>query len=345
VDLHGPIQCGGGYGDITYKRLSIAKQLAAEPAAWEAEPGAIVLEDLGESGTLEGVVPKGWLKQGVFAEIRGAGEARFPRVPESAYVLDIDVEVRNPRGCISFHIGEPGSGLHLPLGSLWPQDNEQDRIPSRLFRVQPWGVNWHGDAYFNTNERLRLKLVVLDDDKALVWNGKPVLRQTGNVADFSLNIVANPETDATIHRLTCRAPTPKDAAEAGFKFPERVLKCDVATTSDRLSELIAATADRRPEAGRDCAIPERQLVLRWIEPGEFLLGDINAKLPQHGLGREKARIARGYWLAAHEITQGQWEAVMKSNPSRITGSPYLPINGISWTDARQFCARLTKLEG
>jgi formylglycine-generating enzyme required for sulfatase activity len=344
VDLHGPIQCGGGYGDITYNRLSIAKQLAAEPAAWEAEPGAIVLEDLGESGTLEGVVPKGWLKQGVFAEIRGAGEARFPRVPESAYVLDIDVEVRNPRGCISFHIGEPGSGLHLPLGSLWPQDNEQDRIPSRLFRVQPWGVNWHGDAFFNINERLSLKLVVLDDDKALVWNGKPVLRQTGNVADFSLNIVANPETDATIHRLTCRAPTPKDAAEAGFKFPERVLKCDVDETAARLVAEFAKTPDRTPRLGHDAAIADRELLLRWIEPGELILGDPKAPFPQLGAGQEKVTLSRGYWLASHEVTQRQWEEIMRSNPSRITGSPYLPVQNVTWTEARRFCERLTTVE-
>jgi formylglycine-generating enzyme required for sulfatase activity len=344
AELRGPVQCGGGYGDITYKRLSIAKQLAEKQAAWEAPPGEIVLNGIGESATLQGVVPKGWLKPGVFAEIRGAGEARFPQVFESAYVLDIDVEVRNPRGCISFHIGEFGSGLHLPLGSLWPKDTEQDRVPSRLFRVQPWGVNWNGDAFFNTKERLSLKLVVLDDDKALVWKGKTVLRATGNAADFCLNVVASPDTDATIHRLICRAPTQRDASEAGLERPQRVLNCDVAATGARMSAEVAKTADRIPRIGHDVAIADRELLLRWIEPGELVLGDPKAPYPQLGLGQEKVTISSGYWMAAHEVTQRQWKALLKSDPSRITGSPYLPVNNVTWTEACRFCEQLTAQE-
>jgi serine/threonine protein kinase len=345
AELRGPVQCGGGYGDITYTRLNIAKQLGKEQAAWEApHPGEITLNGIGESATLQGVVPKGWLKPGVFAEIRGAGEARFPQVFESAYVLDIDVEVRNPRGCISFHIGEPGSGLHLPLGSLWPKDTEQDRIPSRLFRVQPWGVNWHGDAYFNTKERLSLKLVVLDDDKALVWKGKAVLRETGNAADFCLNVVASPDTDATIHRLICRAPTQRDASDAGFRLPQRVLRCDVAATEARMATELAKTADRIPRLGHDVAIADGGLLLRWIEPGEVVLGDPKAPFPQLGSGQEKVTISRGYWMAAHEVTQQQWKSLMKSDPSRVTGSPYLPVNNVTWTEACRFCEQLTARE-
>lgn len=344
AELRGPIQCGGGYGDVTYKRLSVGEPLEVRLETAPVEPGEIIVSGIGESSVLQGVVPKGWLKPGVFAEIRGAGEARFPRLPESAYVLEIDVELRNPRSCISFHIGESGSGLHLPLGAIWPQDAGQDLVPSRLFRVQPWGVNWNGNAYFNPNERLGLKLVVLDDDKALIWNRQAVLRGTGNPADFSLTLNTNPETDATIYRLACRLPTETDAAEAGFLLPKRSLECDVAATKNRITTLIAGIVDRSPKQGRDFAIPDRQLMLKWIEPGDLILGDAKAQLPQHGAGQEKSRISRGYWLGIHEITQRQWGAVIKSNPSRVTGSPYLPVNNVTWTEARRFCEHLTASE-
>jgi formylglycine-generating enzyme required for sulfatase activity len=35
---------------------------------------------------------------------------------------------------------------------------------------------------------------------------------------------------------------------------------------------------------------------------------------------------------------------MGDNPSRVTGSPLLPVNQISWSDARGFCKRLTERE-
>jgi formylglycine-generating enzyme required for sulfatase activity len=307
-------------------------------------PGHISLSGIGDSPSLEGTVPNGWLKQGVFADIRGAGEAKFPRLPFSAYVLDIDVEFRNALGRISFGMGEPGSGTDLPLGSLWPRDSQQDRVPCRLFRVQPWGVNWRDETHFNTNERLSLKLVVLDDEKALVRNGRPLLRATGNAADFCLSINTTPETDATIHRLSCRAPTPADAAEAGLAMPKRALECDISATERRIAARMAKAADRKATEGRDFALADSKLLLTWIEPGELTLGDPTAPYPQLGAGLERARISGGYWLGAYEVTQAQWDSLMQSNPSPITGSPYLPVNNVTWSDACRFCERLTTIE-
>jgi sulfatase modifying factor 1 len=227
---------------------------------------------------------------------------------------------------------------------LWPQDFKQDRLPCRLFRVQPWGVNWKGETHFNVNQRLLLKLVVLDDEKALLWNGKTVLRETGNPADFCLRLVATPETDATIHNLACRKPTTADATEAGLKLPRRVLPCDITAATERLAIQRADVPDDKPQEGRDFALADKNFLFRWIEPGELILGDAKAPYPQLGSGQEKVRITRGYWLGAYEVTQDQWECVMQSNPSRITGSPHLPVNGVTWSEACRFCGLLTMRE-
>jgi len=341
MPVSGPVQCGGGYGNVTYKGLRIVRSSSSLQPLVQASPGEIALSDVGESASLKGEMPAGWVKPGVFAEIRGAGEATFPRLPISDYVLDIDVEFRNPHSRISFISGEPGSGTDMPLGALWPQDFKQDRVPCRLFRVQPWGVNWTGETHFNVNERLLLKLVVLDDEKALLWNGTKVLRATGNPADFCLRLVTTPETDATIHRLACRKPTAADATEAGLKLPRRLLPCDVAAATERLEVQRSDVPDDKPQEGRDFAIADKNLLFRWIEPGELILGDAKAPFPQLGSGQEKVRITRGYWLGAYEVTQAQWEWGMQSNPSRITGSPHLPVNGITWSEACRFCELLT----
>jgi formylglycine-generating enzyme required for sulfatase activity len=67
-------------------------------------------------------------------------------------------------------------------------------------------------------------------------------------------------------------------------------------------------------------------------------------LKRQGGGMEQVKISRGYWIGRYEATQGLWESVMKGNPSRIKGSPYLPVNYISWSDACDFCQRFTERE-
>ncbi len=54
-----------------------------------------------------------------------------------------------------------------------------------------------------------------------------------------------------------------------------------------------------------------------------------------------------FWMAATEVTQGQWQAVMGSNPAHASygiGTDH-PVNNISWYDALVFCNRLSIKDG
>jgi formylglycine-generating enzyme required for sulfatase activity len=47
-------------------------------------------------------------------------------------------------------------------------------------------------------------------------------------------------------------------------------------------------------------------------------------------------------MAVHEVTQGQWRAVMGTNPSHFRGDDARPVERVSWHDARAFAATLSE---
>jgi formylglycine-generating enzyme required for sulfatase activity len=96
-----------------------------------------------------------------------------------------------------------------------------------------------------------------------------------------------------------------------------------------------------------------------IPAGSFLMGanDVKAyasKKPQH-----KVTISKSFYIAKHEVTQAQWEAVMGSNPYTLDRSnPYCNLPGmkeritqpehpatVSWNDLQAFIKKLNEKEG
>ena len=315
-----------------------------EPPPPEPEPtDRISLSGLGPDKFIKGSVPAGWIQQGVFAEINTAGTAEFPRIPESAYVMEADLVIRNPRGRITMFMGEPKCNVELCMGDLWGQDAKQDKIATRLFRGQPFGVNWGGEVHFEPNQRMSLMLVVADDDQVLFRNGQEDLRARGEPTDFCLRLAGVNGAQATIHSLSCRALTKEDARKANVEFPPRKIVCNTDSARKRLKSQVGDDLPREPVPDKDFVLDD-DLAMRWIAPAEFTMGYPKAPYLQFGQGAERVRFSRGYWIGAYEVTQGQWQEVMGDNPSRVTGSSLLPVNNISWSDARRFCNRLTERE-
>ena len=89
----------------------------------------------------------------------------------------------------------------------------------------------------------------------------------------------------------------------------------------------------------------------WIEPGMFQMGRdgfLSDEDPMH-----KVSLSSGFWLGKYEVTQGQWEAVMRTKPWQENGqdknyvrsNPSHPAVHISWDDAQKFIANLNKEAG
>ena len=52
----------------------------------------------------------------------------------------------------------------------------------------------------------------------------------------------------------------------------------------------------------------------------------------------------GYWIGKYEVTQGEYLAIMNTNPSTFSGDLSRPVESVTWLDASNYCARLTELD-
>ncbi|MCG3194940.1 MAG: formylglycine-generating enzyme family protein [Thermoanaerobaculia bacterium] len=85
----------------------------------------------------------------------------------------------------------------------------------------------------------------------------------------------------------------------------------------------------------------------WIGPGEFEMGSLPGETerdrdegPVH-----RVRLTRGYYLGKHEVTQGQWKALMGNNPSGFSScGADCPVERVSWHDAHEFIRKLNARE-
>ena len=79
--------------------------------------------------------------------------------------------------------------------------------------------------------------------------------------------------------------------------------------------------------------------------GEFLMGSPTAEEGSTEGPRHLVRIPRPFSIGRFPVTQGQWIAVMGTNPSKHRGDPDLPVDQVSWFDCQEFCERLCELHG
>jgi formylglycine-generating enzyme required for sulfatase activity len=112
---------------------------------------------------------------------------------------------------------------------------------------------------------------------------------------------------------------------------------------------------------------------RLIPPGEFMMGSTQQQIDERSdqiVDEEHARVClqseaprhrvvltEPYYLSVHEITQHQYSRVMNDNPSWFQHSnpeaasrdlpedtAAMPVEGVSWIDAAEFCRRLSRRE-
>jgi formylglycine-generating enzyme required for sulfatase activity len=96
--------------------------------------------------------------------------------------------------------------------------------------------------------------------------------------------------------------------------------------------------------------PRIEFVL--VPAGEFAMGADETEKSADSSERpsHKVRITRPFYMAKYEITQGQWQEVMKGNPAHFkdsgtdapveSGNDWRAFTKVSWKAAGEFCRRL-----
>jgi formylglycine-generating enzyme required for sulfatase activity len=75
----------------------------------------------------------------------------------------------------------------------------------------------------------------------------------------------------------------------------------------------------------------------YVAASKYLMGVPDVK-PGY-----KIVLSRGFWLGKFPVTQRQYEAVMKKNPSFFSGRPDNPVENISWHDSQRFIKKLNAM--
>ena len=88
--------------------------------------------------------------------------------------------------------------------------------------------------------------------------------------------------------------------------------------------------------------PTTGMRLVWLPGGRWPTVRIDPDgRPAAGSGTRREVVLDGFWMARDPVTQGQWEAVMGSNPARFARGPDYPVEQVSWQEAVAFARRMT----
>ncbi len=86
------------------------------------------------------------------------------------------------------------------------------------------------------------------------------------------------------------------------------------------------------------------MTFRLIPAGSFTMGS-----PTDEPGREddetehQVTLTQAFYMQTTEVTQGQWKAVMKSNPSTYSEcGENCPVETVSWNDVREFISKMNE---
>lgn len=83
-----------------------------------------------------------------------------------------------------------------------------------------------------------------------------------------------------------------------------------------------------------------------IPAGSFMMGSPESeKGRQWNETRHRVIISKSFYMGETEVTQGQWNRLVSTNPSAFKLGKNYPVDSVSWEEAQTFIGFLNKWEG
>ena len=80
----------------------------------------------------------------------------------------------------------------------------------------------------------------------------------------------------------------------------------------------------------------------WVPGGYFQMGSNNGDSDEKPLHKV---CVDGFWMGKYEVTHGQWQKLMGSNPARFKKGDNYPVKQVSWNDCRDFIKKFNARSG
>ncbi len=112
------------------------------------------------------------------------------------------------------------------------------------------------------------------------------------------------------------------------------------TTTTRPTTTTTRATTTVPSGPRSRISNSLEMEFVYIQPGNFMMG--------YSGKQHRVTLSKGFYMQTTEVTQGQWKAVMGSNPPKLyfknCGSN-CPVERVSWNDVQEFIKKLNRKEG
>jgi formylglycine-generating enzyme len=93
------------------------------------------------------------------------------------------------------------------------------------------------------------------------------------------------------------------------------------------------------------ALPASGIDMVLVMGGTFTMGSPNSERERLGDEVQHPVTVSSFHMAKCDVTQGLYQSVVGSNPSKFTGDPNRPVEQVSWYDAVAFCNKLSERDG
>ena len=276
---------------------------------------------------------------GGFAALSGDAHIEYPQLPTSTYVHELELTFNGGGANFSIQYGDPCQGIRL---DFVPAGDSGYR--GHLTHYTAKTAKNFKSKEFPAGKKFSLTLYV-NESKQSGWTEKREFTDAAAApADLAIQISNRGKGSVAISRCEIR---PFEAGDAdALRWPRPLAKGTGRGEEAALrwySRNMGLTERAAVNTPAPFVVAATGTPMQWVPPGALKHVNYGAQ-PEERLDPTSITLPRGFWIGRCEITQREWLALMPHNPGRIVGSPFLPVDGVSWEEATTFCRLLAQQE-